>query len=129
MVNIICPLCGAPMILRITSKFQYADGTNRKFYGCSKFPECRSAHGANPDGSPVGIPADDETKKLRIKAHDLFDRLWKSRYVSRGKAYAIMQEKLHISAEECHIGMMDKTMAQKVIDIFSDFEFNSANCK
>lgn len=33
-----CPKCGAPMILRTASK---GENKGNKFYGCSKFPQCR----------------------------------------------------------------------------------------
>src|ERR1700735_1804929 len=74
---VICPDCGARMILRTTIKFSYRNGQARKFWGCSRFPDCMATHGAHPDGSPCGIPGTAEVKALRIEAHGWFDRLWK----------------------------------------------------
>lgn len=53
-----CGECQAPMLLR-ESRFG-------KFYGCTRFPECRGTHGAHPDGRPLGVPANAETKEARV---------------------------------------------------------------
>tara|TARA_Y100000310_G_C20513486_1_gene730021 strand:+ start:449 stop:805 length:357 start_codon:yes stop_codon:yes gene_type:complete len=57
-----CPECDADMILR-NSKYG-------KFYGCLRFPLCKATHGAHPNGKPLGVPANAELKKLRMKAHE-----------------------------------------------------------
>lgn len=36
--TLICPKCGAPMVLRVAKKGEKA---GEKFYGCSQFPKCR----------------------------------------------------------------------------------------
>lgn len=71
-----CPNCGAEMILRQTQKFKTKDGKPSKFYGCSKWPECKATHGAHPNGEPLGVPADLETKQLRMEAHKLCEKIW-----------------------------------------------------
>jgi len=91
-----CPECSAPMRLR-PSKYGL-------FYGCSRYPLCSSAHGAHPDGSPLGIPADKKTKEARIRAHGFFDTLWKEEYMSRGDAYKWMQKKMNLEEDDAHIG-------------------------
>jgi ssDNA-binding Zn-finger/Zn-ribbon topoisomerase 1 len=70
---VICPKCGSEMMLRTTTKYTYPNGDPRKFYGCSKWPACNGTHGANPDGTPLGIPGNDEVKEARHKAHVAFD--------------------------------------------------------
>lgn len=57
------------MVLRTTTKFTTRDGKPRKFYGCSRFPDCKATHGAHPNGKPLGHPADTETKRMRMAAH------------------------------------------------------------
>jgi len=54
----------------------WRDGRNRHFYGCSRWPDCRATHGAHPDGKPMGVPADAETKKLRQGVHKQAERIW-----------------------------------------------------
>lgn len=91
-----CPECGKNMVLR--------NSKHGLFYGCSAFPECKAAHGAHPDGKPLGIPANKETKQWRIKAHDIFDAWWKAKGMKRKEAYKAMQEIMGISNKEAHIG-------------------------
>jgi ssDNA-binding Zn-finger/Zn-ribbon topoisomerase 1 len=78
------------------------------FYGCEFWPidRCPGSHGAHPDGAPLGEPADQATKKARMRAHDAFDRLWKGRGapMSRTEAYEWVQEAMGMTSEEAHIG-------------------------
>jgi ssDNA-binding Zn-finger/Zn-ribbon topoisomerase 1 len=99
-----CPECGAAMQLRPSK--------HGLFYGCSTFPECKGTHGAHPDGSPLGIPADKVTKRARIQTHRIFDRLWSDHgetpaRMTRGDAYEWMRKAMKLSREEAHIGRFD----------------------
>ncbi len=38
--NLACPKCGSEMVLRVAKK---GKNVGQKFWGCSKFPKCRSA--------------------------------------------------------------------------------------
>lgn len=92
-----CGECQAQMVLR-ESKFGV-------FYGCTRFPECKGSHGAHADGRPKGKPGDEATKKARIRAHQIFDQVWKKKLVkNRGAAYQWMQKAMKISRSEAHIG-------------------------
>jgi len=64
------------MLLRETKKYKTKDGKPRKFYGCSRYPDCKGTHGAHPNGKPLGVPADTETKQLRMDAHKLCGKIW-----------------------------------------------------
>lgn len=116
-----CPDCGSPMVLRETKKFSYGSGQPRKFYGCSTYPLCSAAHGAHPDGKPLGIPADKETKQWRMKAHAAFDELWKRYNYSRKESYFLLQDIMHMTSKEAHIANFDietcKRLIEKVKDI------------
>lgn len=111
-----CPECGAPMVFRPASRYG-------PFYGCSAFPDCRVTHGAHPDGSALGTPADIETRRWRIAAHDWFDCIWRgslSEYtgpgrrsdaqlqrIARNRCYAFLADRLGMTRDECHIGLFD----------------------
>lgn len=116
--TLICPKCTAPMVLRETKRFTHRNGSPRKFYGCTNWPECNCTHGAHPDGSPLGTPADDETKLARIAAHDAFDRLWKPELggrCSRNKAYRVMQDLMGMTCDEAHIGKFTKEQCEELV--------------
>jgi ssDNA-binding Zn-finger/Zn-ribbon topoisomerase 1 len=124
--KVICPECGADMVLRRTSKFRWKNGEGRLFYGCSRWPECRAIHGAHPNGSPLGVPGNQETKAARIAAHAAFDELCKQRgWVGSGRqrrgAYMWLGRKLGIAEdqieEQCHMAMFDIATCGRVIEI------------
>lgn len=101
------------------------EGKFGMFYGCVRYPACDATHGAHADGTPLGIPADKETKQARIEAHAVFDELWrkaskKGKKSARQKAYAWLREELGLTKEECHIGRFDKAMCQRVIEVCED---------
>jgi ssDNA-binding Zn-finger/Zn-ribbon topoisomerase 1 len=132
--DVICPDCGAPMVLRSTSKITYRDGKPSRFWGCSMYPRCKATHGAHPDGKPLGIPGDRQTKLARIRCHDAFDLLWKGaarmyevvkhdgqrkrlEATARARAYAWLRSQLGMSEADCHIGRFDIPTADRAIEI------------
>ena len=118
MVIVNCGECGAPMRLRETKKYWTRDGEPKKFFGCSRWPECNGIHGAHPDGTPLGIPANAVTKAARIRAHDAFDRLWKDETspLTRKQAYAWMQAAMGLTKEQAHIGNFDLIQCDTLIE-------------
>lgn len=104
-----CPECGAPMKLR-SSRYGL-------FYGCTKYPACNGTHGAHPNGAPLGTPADAETKAARIRAHAVFDALWKGPKASltRCGAYLELQSKMGLRSDEAHIGKFTKEQCEQLI--------------
>jgi ssDNA-binding Zn-finger/Zn-ribbon topoisomerase 1 len=97
-----CPDCGADMVLK-ESKYGL-------FYSCVEFPFCKATHGAHANGEPLGTPANKETKEWRIKAHKLFDQLWKGKnpYFKgrwrRSQSYRFLRECMGMTADQAHIG-------------------------
>lgn len=96
-----CPDCGAPM--------KHITGPFGLFYGCSERRKtgCKGSHGANPDGSPKGIPGDARTRKMRMAAHRVFDPLWKGDepvFMSQMEAYSWMQGIMGMTKHDGHIG-------------------------
>jgi len=103
-----CPECDGKMFLR--------QSKHGPFYGCENFPTCRAAHGAHPNGEPLGVPANAETKKWRIRAHDGFDHIWKHGEVRRNDAYSALAQYMSISRDECHIGSFDIEQCEEVLN-------------
>ncbi|HVT82267.1 MAG TPA: zinc-finger-containing protein [Phycisphaerae bacterium] len=129
---IACPECGAKMVLRRTQKYKWANGEGRLFFGCSRYPDCRGTHGAHPDGSPLGTPADAETKAARIAAHTALDKIVQARgwgrdakdnkarhglYIWLGRKLGIPEDKI---ATECHVGKFDSATCRRVENICAE---------
>lgn len=106
-----CGECGSLMVLRKSRKY------SNPFYGCSRFPECKGAHGAHADGRPLGTPADRKTSAARIVAHDVFDRLWKQKRMSRAQAYAWMRQAMGLSEAEAHIGHFTVAQCERLVSL------------
>lgn len=115
--DVICPECGAKMVLRETTKFKWNNGENRLFYGCSRFPACKGTHGAHPGGAPLGTPADAATKQARMRAHAAFDLLWKpiGARLTQDEAYLWMQSKMGMKSSEAHIGKFNAEQCESLI--------------
>jgi ssDNA-binding Zn-finger/Zn-ribbon topoisomerase 1 len=91
------------MVLRKTDKFRFKDGTPRPFWGCSRFPDCKETHGAHPDGRPLGIPGDKETRGLRHQCHAEIDAM---DYPPKNEIYGQLSELLGVA--EVHFGACTK---------------------
>jgi len=96
------------MILRVTNKFKTRDGRNRKFYGCSRWPECNATHGADPQGRPLGIPANKETKALRRIVHKEAERIWGEWDAIDAKQKQVMYDWMRENTTSGHIAKMLK---------------------
>ena len=105
------------MVLRSTTKFPYKNGQPRRFYGCSTWPACKAAHGAHPDGSPVGKPGTVQEKEARQLAHIAFDQLWQGGGMRRSQAYKWLAEQMGMEKSKCHIGSFDVAMCNRVVEI------------
>lgn len=88
---------------------------------------------------PLGIPATQEVRDARKKAHGAFDPIWQSmwrdlnkshsmrlnkrvpEYYGKGPArkaiYAWLAEQMDIPVEECHISWFNKKECEQVLDI------------
>jgi zinc-finger-containing domain len=66
---------------------------------------------------PLGTVADRRTRRMRMLAHDHFDRLWHQfrLFGDRMAAYQWLRAKMGLCQEECHIGMMGFVQCERVI--------------
>jgi ssDNA-binding Zn-finger/Zn-ribbon topoisomerase 1 len=104
-MNVLCAECGSLMTLR---KSKYG-----QFYGCTRYPQCKGAHGAHPNGDPLGLPATKETKVARIAAHDAFDSIWsrETGWMSRAEAYRWLKRTTGLE----HIGSCSLEECERII--------------
>lgn len=90
----------------------------RLYYLC---PQCKRYVGTHQDGSPLGTPADKETRTARLEVHAMFDPLWKSKskiFNSRRAAYNWLANKMN--RKEVHIGQMNKEQAKSTCNIIKN---------
>ena len=115
-----CPYCGAEVKLK-DADFIYHTAKSRKWgkvWVCSNFPKCNSYVGCHEGTTlPLGRLANERLRTLKMEAHKQFDPIWKSGLMSRKEAYKWLADMLKIPVDECHIGMFDIKMCQKVIHL------------
>lgn len=113
-----CPYCGAEAVLRDSNVVYGNDKYYGKMWVCKNFPKCDAYVGCHEGTTiPLGRLANQRLRNLKKEAHKQFDPLWKSGLMSRKEAYRWLADMLHIDCEDCHIGMFDIKMCQKVIHL------------
>lgn len=102
-MEVTCPSCKnlAPWV---ENKEKYGRNYG-KSYMCYFCKPCGTYVGChNNTRNPLGTMADKKTMEARKEAHSAFDPLWKEGYMSRGRAYAILNE---LMGRITHIGESD----------------------
>jgi ssDNA-binding Zn-finger/Zn-ribbon topoisomerase 1 len=108
-----CADCGAALVYTERGKFG-------PWYACERWPECRGSHGAHPDGTPLGTPANAALRAARIRAHAAFDPLWHpGSHAKRGRrrraAYDALRAHLGLSETDGHIGKFSTEQCEQVV--------------
>ncbi len=92
-----CPYCGEKSVFNI-----------KNGYGKYECKPCGASVGVHPSTKkPLGTLANERLRFWRSRAHWLFDPLWQSNKLTRTQAYSWLQEKMQLSAEDCHIGIFN----------------------
>jgi zinc-finger-containing domain len=78
--------------------------------------KCNPCQAWGSSGSPMQI-ANAELRTARRAAHFMFDPMWKSRAYSRAAAYQWLAQRLGLTSAECHIGLFDVAMCEKVVEV------------
>ena len=109
-----CPYCGSPTQLVNDSEI-YGKSFGTKCYVCRP---CKAWVGCHKGtDKALGRVADSALRELKHKAHDVFDRIWKEKYLSRTEAYEILSIAFDLPSEQTHIGMFDEDLCRKTIDL------------
>lgn len=94
----------------------------KKFWRC----RCGAYVGCHKDTIiPLGHPAGPETQRARMAAHAAFDPMWLRKaeiagipkQVARAQGYVWLARALQIDPTVCHIGMMSRETAIRVVDL------------
>ena len=93
---------------------------NSPYYKCPR-DGCGLAHGAHAspgrfsghshmheEGEPLGVPCDEETKRLRSKVHASLDALWMTPE-QRGGVYRELASRMGLPPDECHIARFGRS--------------------
>jgi hypothetical protein len=122
--NVICPYCKQPAELHESSAAFYHGNNFGPVWRCGPCKAMVGCHKNSDRFAPLGLLAKNEDRKLRIAAHEVFDRLWTDRLkskASRGNArqiaYHWLAFELGINPDNCHIAMFNSKTCRKVISL------------
>ena len=111
------PYCGSPVVFRSADGIYHDNSKGTMLYVCSHYPECdayvRAHAGTN---IPVGSLANHELRTLRRTAHQYFDRLYQSGYMSKQDAYQWLADLICAPLSEAHIGYLREYYCKQVIE-------------
>ena len=111
-----CPYCGSTAILKDASYVYGPNAYSGKVYVCSHYPACDSYVGVHPGTRlPKGTLANRALRKKRIRAHQVFDQIWKQEILSKPDAYRWLADKFCLETRQAHIGKFSDYMCDQLI--------------
>ena len=111
-----CPYCGSTAILKDASYVYGPNSHSGKVYVCSHYPACDSYVGVHPGTClPKGTLANRTLRKKRIRAHQVFDQIWKQGILSKPEAYRWLADKFCLETRQAHIGKFSDYMCDQLI--------------
>lgn len=79
-------------------------------------PKCGAYTGCHQNTKqPLGTMANKELRELRVKCHELFDKIWKSGETTRKNAYKLLEEKTGIK----HIAWANEKECELIIKLLT----------
>lgn len=100
---------------------------HKKIWRCLPCQAWVGTHENSKDHKPLGILANKSLRDMKMRAHMVFDPLWKDMGMKRVQAYKRLAEALGIPTNKCHIGMFDEEMCQKVINVCRGWAREASN--
>ncbi len=118
--RVVCDYCGKPAE-KTTGRVVYPHLpklAEKIIYRCVP---CRAHVGCHPGtDQPLGRLANAELRKAKMAAHEAFDPIWRGKPKgARGEAYGWLSRELGVDRSDCHIGMFDVAMCQRVVAVCS----------
>ncbi len=111
-----CPYCGSPVVFRSADGIYYDNSKGVMLYVCSQYPQCDAYVRVHAKTNiPVGSLANHELRTLRRTAHQYFDQLHQSGYMSKQDAYQWLADLICAPLSEAHIGYLGVYYCKQVI--------------
>lgn len=113
-----CPYCGSKP-RKCTGKELYPERKKvwkKKFLRCDPCDAQVGCHASKDHKwKPFGPLADRPLRQLRKRTHAAFDPIWQSDLMTRHEAYTWMADRLHLTREAAHIGMLTREQCERLI--------------
>ena len=117
----ICRYCGG-VIRLVPAEAIYGDTAAKRLELSGEFiyqcQNCNARVGCHKGTTrPLGNVANESLRLKRMETHQIFDRYWKGRGMTRTEAYRWLSGQLHLSERKTHIGSFEMDLCQRVIDL------------
>lgn len=66
---------------------------------------------------PLGNVANEVLRLKRMETHQVFDKFWRAKRMSRTKAYRWLSEQMELSESKAHIGGFEMEQCQQLIEL------------
>ena len=116
-----CNLCGGEVIYTTNDKIYGKPYGSGYCYLCTKCGAYVGTH-VHRTKQALGILANKDMRLMKMKCHELFDRLW-SNQKSRDKAYGWLADKMGIEKRYCHFGYFDLQQLEQAYEILENVMF------
>lgn len=117
----VCPYCGQRTDVEHQSlvygdkKFGIDKGLIRICLPCDAYTSC------DKFGKTRASLAKKELRQIRIKTHNVFDKIWRKGLMTRSEAYKWLCDRMGIEDKYCHIGFFDEYKCYRVIEHSESF--------
>ncbi len=124
--KIVCPYCGSIAVLRDGEYVYSGRAKGEKLYVCSMYPECNAYVGVHKGTNiPLGTLANSELRNKRIRAHKLFDSIWKNKLMSKKEAYRWMEYSMGLIKSDAHIAKFSDYRCEELMKKCKEFLSNN----
>ena len=116
----ICRYCGG-VIRLVPASSIYGESAERLgmkeewLYQCQN---CNARVGCHKGTKrPLGNVANEVLRLKRMETHQIFDKFWRAKRMSRTKAYRWLSEQMELPESKAHIGGFEMEQCQRLIEL------------
>lgn len=117
--RVVCPYCRQPAKLMHSSAI-YRGRSFGLVWACLPCDAYVGVHKNSATFEPLGSLANKELREWRVRAHTVFDALWRSGRTDRKGAYRILCEKMGMTKSRGHIAKFDIEECRKLVEVLKD---------
>jgi hypothetical protein len=114
-----CNICGGEVVYQSNALLYGKEHGSGKCYFCLQCGAYVGTHYPRPREA-LGVLANREMRDMRVKCHNIFDRLWECSE-DRQEYYEALAEALDIPLEECHFGYFDLSTLYNAYKILKEW--------
>ena len=116
----ICRYCGG-VIRLVPASSIYGESAERLGMKEEWLYQCQNcnAHVGCHKGTkrPLGNVANEVLRLKRMETHQVFDKFWRAKRMSRTKAYRWLSEQMELPESKAHIGGFEMEQCQQLIEL------------